>query len=54
MSSTTNNFDKQVFVNKHWPLDPWWIGYMKPIKFAFACEMESKLTIELKVELRLN
>jgi murein endopeptidase len=35
--------------NLHTRIDPW-IGYMKPIDFALACEVESNLTMEVEVE----
>jgi hypothetical protein len=34
-----NNMDKLIFVNKNWLFNPQF-GYLKPIDFAFACEVE--------------
>ncbi len=34
-----NNMDKLIFVNKNWLFNPQF-GYLKPIGFAFACEVE--------------
>jgi hypothetical protein len=35
----TNNMDKLILVNKKWLFNPQF-GYLKPIDFAFACEVE--------------
>ncbi len=41
--------DKLIFVDKNWPSNLW-IGCLKPTNFAFACEVESKLSVELKAK----
>jgi hypothetical protein len=41
--------DKFIFINKNW-LSNLWIGSLKPTNFAFACEMESKLMVELEAK----
>jgi hypothetical protein len=41
--------DKLIFVNKNWPSNLW-IGCLKSTIFAFACEVESKLMVELKAK----
>lgn len=40
---------KLIFINKNWPFDLW-IGCVKSIDLASACEMESDLIVELEVE----
>jgi hypothetical protein len=41
--------DKFIFVHKNWPPNPW-VGYLKSIDFASACEVESKLVVELRAK----
>ncbi len=43
------NTDKLTFVHKNWPFDSW-IGCLKHIDVAFACEVEFDLMVELEVE----
>jgi len=43
--------DKLIFVNKNWPSNLW-IGCLKPTNFAFACEVESKLMVELDAKFK--
>ncbi len=41
--------DKLIFVNQNWH-SSFWIGYLKPTNFAFACEVESKLLVKLEAK----
>jgi hypothetical protein len=43
------NMDKLIFVHINWQFDMW-IGCLKPIDVAFACEAKSDLVVELEVE----
>jgi hypothetical protein len=43
--------DKLIFVNKNWPFNLW-IGCLKPTNFAFACEVKSKLMVELEAKFK--
>ncbi len=38
-----------IFVNKNWSFNLW-IGCLKPTNFAFVCEVESKLMVELEAK----
>ncbi len=44
-----DNMDKFIFVHKNYPPDPW-VGYLKSMDFALACEVDLELIIELEVE----
>jgi len=45
--------DKFIFVHKNWPLDPW-VGYLKSMDFALACEVDLELIVELEVNLKMK
>ncbi len=43
------NMDKLTFVHKNWPFDSW-IGCLKHIDVASACEVEYDLMVKLEAE----
>jgi hypothetical protein len=45
----TRNVDKFIYFHTNWPYNPW-IGCLKHIDVAFACEAKYDLMAKLEVE----
>jgi hypothetical protein len=41
-----DNMDKFIFIHKNWPPNPW-VGYLKSIDYALACEVGSIMGISI-------